>query len=175
MINWKTISLKELAGYICEQLKKHHISTVLVGGACVTFYTRNQHASYDLDFVSYENRKDLKSVLELLGFHEHNKYFQRHDCPWLIEFVAPPVAVGDEPITKFQYIKTKYGTIKLLRPIDCIKDRLAGYFYWDDRQSLDQAVAIHKNRKIDLDELAQWAKRERCESKFSDFLSLIQK
>ena len=39
MIDWTTISLKELAGFVSEELRNRGIDTVLVGGACVTIYT----------------------------------------------------------------------------------------------------------------------------------------
>jgi len=45
------------------------------------------------------------------------------------DFPAPPVSIGDEPISKFNNLKTRFGTICLLTPTDCIKDRLAAYFF----------------------------------------------
>ncbi len=174
MIDWKNISQKDLAGYICEELKKQKIDSVLVGGACVSIYSNNQYISNDLDFVSYHDRDSLKQVLVHLGFEDQGKYYKHSDCPWLIEFVAPPVAVGDYFVTDFHYIKTQYGTVKLLKPVDCIKDRLASYFHWDDKQSLEQAVLICKAHDIDLDELKNWAEAERQETKFQKFLKVIK-
>jgi hypothetical protein len=43
MINWSTITLKELAGFISEELRKRGIDTILVGGACVTIYSENRY------------------------------------------------------------------------------------------------------------------------------------
>ena len=105
MIDYKAISLEDLAGHICETLRKEGIDAILVGGACVTIYACNRYVSYDLDFVTHAPRKDLKEVLHSLHFEEHNRYYKHQDCPWLIEFVNPPVAVGEEPITDFNYIK----------------------------------------------------------------------
>lgn len=53
-INWKEISLRDLAGYLSEELRKRGIDTILVGGACVSIYSKNRYQSYDLDFVSYD-------------------------------------------------------------------------------------------------------------------------
>jgi hypothetical protein len=55
MINWSSISLKDLAGYISEELKKRGIDTILVGGACVTIYSNNKYQSYDLDYITYDD------------------------------------------------------------------------------------------------------------------------
>lgn len=57
-INFGNITIAHLAGLICETLAKHNIDATLVGGACVSIYSKNQYLSYDLDIVSYENDKD---------------------------------------------------------------------------------------------------------------------
>ncbi|MCE2982313.1 MAG: hypothetical protein LW832_01985, partial [Parachlamydia sp.] len=101
MINWKTITLKDLAGYISESLRRKGIETILVGGACVTIYSENRYQSYDLDFVTYEDMGKVKKALNELGFKEKSGYFQHLDCEWFIEFVSPPVAVGNEFIKTF--------------------------------------------------------------------------
>ncbi len=62
--------------------------------------------------------RKVKKVLKEIGFVEKNKYFQRPDCPWFIEFVSPPIAVGSEPIHKFYALTTPFGTIQtLMQPI----------------------------------------------------------
>ena len=43
MIDWKKITLKNLAGYIAEELRKVGIDTILVGGACVSIYSKNRY------------------------------------------------------------------------------------------------------------------------------------
>ncbi|MCM2321988.1 MAG: hypothetical protein NDJ90_01865 [Oligoflexia bacterium] len=62
------------------------------------------------------------------------------------------------------------GTLKLLTPTDCVKDRLAAYFHWNDRQGLNQAVAVAKSHPIDVADIKAWSKREGMGNKFQDFL-----
>lgn len=174
MINWKTISLKELAGYIANELRKHDIDTVLVGGACVTIYSNNKYQSYDLDFITYDEMKPVKTALHDLGFIQKHKYFQHPDCPWFIEFVSPPVAIGDEPIHEFNHIKTKLGEIKLLKAVDSVKDRLASYYYWGDKQSLEQAINISIEQDININEVERWSKRENQLDKFKEFKNQLK-
>ncbi len=83
MIDWKTISLKDFAGFISEELRKKNINTVLVGGACVTIYSENRYQSYDLDFVTYEDIKLVRKTLIELGFVENNGYFIFKESPGL--------------------------------------------------------------------------------------------
>src|SRR5262245_28556973 len=104
MIDWSTISLRDFAGFVSEELRKKGIDTVLVGGACVTIYSENRYQSYDLDYVTYVDMKKIKTVLRELGFIEKSKYFQHKNCQWVVEFVSPPVAVGNETVQAFNYV-----------------------------------------------------------------------
>ena len=60
----------------------------------------------------------------------------------------------------FNSLKTKLGEIKLLTPTDCVKDRLASFYFWNDWQSLDQAIMVCKKEKINIDEIKKWSKKE---------------
>lgn len=175
MIDWKNISLKDLAGYLSAELLKEGIDLILVGGACVTIYSKNLYQSYDLDFITYDDLGKVKKALSKYGFEQRAKYFRHKDCPWVVEFVAPPVAVGEEPIHDFSLVKTELGTIKMLRPIDSIKDRLASFYHWNDYQGLEQAMNIyHEIKKIDLKELERWSKVGGHPDKFQEFLKKLR-
>ena len=100
MIDWGQITLKELAGYVSEELRKRGIETILVGGACVTIYSENRYQSYDLDYITYEDMKKVKKALQELGFHEKARYYYHEGCQWIVEFVSPPIAVGTVPVSK---------------------------------------------------------------------------
>jgi hypothetical protein len=169
MINWITISLEDLAGYISEELRKRGIDTILVGGACVTIYSKNRYQSYDLDYITYDDMKKVKSALIELGFTKKHKHYQHPECKWFIEFVSPPVAIGNEPIYEFNKIDTFLGTIKLLRPTDSVKDRLAAFYHWDDKQALKQAIEICREQDINLREVEDWSMKENQLEKFKAF------
>lgn len=154
-------------------MKEHGIDTILVGGACVSIYSQNRYQSYALDFVTYEDMKKVAKVLELLNFQKEGKYFSNPECEFFIEFVSPPVSVGDEPIHNFEYHQTPAGTIKMLTPTDSVKDRLASFYHWDDNQSLDQAIAICKEQDIDFHEIKRWSEKEGYSQKFEFFLKSV--
>src|ERR1700722_13299041 len=97
------------------------------------------------------------------------------DCPWFIEFVSPPVAVGNEPIQKFNSVKTPLGMIKMIHPVDSVKDRLASFYHWNDKQGLEQAVNICLEQEIDLEEVKRWSVREKQITKFEIFRELLKK
>jgi len=156
-------------------LRKRGIEVVLVGGACVTIYSGNRYQSYDLDFVVYEDMKRVKQSLKELGFLENGKYFQHRGCKWIVEFVASPVAVGKEIIANFENMKVATGTIKMLRVEDSVKDRLASYFHWNDKQGLDQALDICAERSVDLKEIESWSIKEGFQKKFLNFVEKLQR
>lgn len=117
-----------------------------MGGACVSIYSQNRYQSYDLDFVAYENLKNIEKVLSKIDFKRMGRTFSRKDCLYLIDFVNPPIAIGNESVRKFEIVKTTSGSLKLLTPTDCVKDRLSSYFHWNDRQGLEQAVLVAKSQ-----------------------------
>lgn len=170
MIDWSAITLKELAGFVSEELSKRGIDTVLVGGACVTIYSENRYQSYDLDYITYEDMKKVKKALQEIGFTEKNKYFQHEGCQWIVEFVSPPVAIGNEQVREFNKIKTPLGIIKLLQPVDSVKDRLASFYHWNDKQGLQQAIAICLEQMIDMNEVESWSINEGYHDKFLAFI-----
>ncbi len=175
MIDWKIVSLENLAGFISTELREKGIDIILVGGACVTIYSHNRYQSYDLDFVVYEDMKKVKEALKEIGFYEKSGYFHHADCKWIVEFVSSPVAIGKEIISNFHKVKVATGTIKMLRIEDSVKDRLASYFHWNDRQGLEQATSICLEHKIDLKEVKKWAQKEGFESKFQELLNQLKK
>jgi predicted nucleotidyltransferase len=175
VIDWEKVSLENLAGFLSDQLREQGIDIILVGGACVTYYSLNRYQSYDLDFVVYEDMKKVRQALNELGFSEKGGYFHHDKCKWLVEFVASPVAVGKQIITDFKCVKVSTGTIKMLRVEDSVKDRLASFFFWDDRQGLDQAIDVCLEHDINFKEVEEWSTQEGCKDKFHEFLERLRK
>lgn len=173
-IDFKTISISDLAALVNTKFAEHGMKTVLVGGACVAIYSNNRYLSYDLDFVTYENKGKIKQALSELGFEPKGKYYARSDCPYFIEFVTPPVAVEQEFVRKFGSLNTSFGQINLLTPTDCVKDRLASFFHWQDRQALEQAIMVTHDQKVDLKEIEHWAKAENHFAEFNQFINALK-
>lgn len=171
----KGLSLKDLAIIISDYLAKNGIETLLTGGACVVIYTNNKYMSYDLDFVliSSDDQKKVKELLMKVGFYEENRYFKHKNTEYFLDFVSPPPSVGVEPIKEIREIKKGNRKLKLLSPTDCVKDRLAAFYHWNDRQSLEQAVLVCKDNDVDLNEIERWSKNEGMNIKFREFLEAL--
>jgi hypothetical protein len=174
-IDWKKIGIKQLAALISVKLRERGIDAILVGGACVSIYTKNRYLSFDLDFVTYATLKEVAPVLAEVGFkRESSRHFVRSDCPFFIEFVAPPAAIGNEPIKDKVKMKTRLGTVVMLTPTDSVKDRLAAYYHWNDPQALEQALMVAKARKINLREVKRWSEKEGHADKYREFLNRLR-
>lgn len=158
----KDMTLGELAAYVCTHLKVNGIPCVLSGGACVTIYSDNQYQSYDLDFIEqvYTTRNEIRTLMGELGFFEENRYFRHKETNYFIEFPSAPLSVGSEPVKNVAEIIFETGTLQLLSPTDCVKDRLTAYYHWDDLQALEQAKMVAKNHKIDFEEIRRWSEVE---------------
>ena len=162
--------LEELAAWVCESLNQKGIESFLTGGSVVSIYTDNAYLSYDLDFVSLASRNKIKEVMLSLGFtQDQSRHFVHLQSPYIVEFPGAAMMVGDSLIQDFKELKTKAGVLKLLTPTDCVKDRLAAYFHWNDRQGLDQAVSVAKKHAVKLAEIEKWSVKEGMKEKLQDF------
>jgi hypothetical protein len=158
----------ELAAFIESHLLEKGIYVVLSGGACVSIYSSNKYVSMDLDLVNvrFAKRQTIRSAIQEIGFHEEGRHFRHPDTDLLIEFPPGPLAVGEEPVKKVDEHKLPTGILRIISPTDCIKDRLAGYYHWNDLQCLEQASLVAEAIEIDLKEIERWS---RVEGKLGEF------
>ena len=165
-----TMNIEELASYIYEFLKNKEIEVILVGGACVSVYSKNAYISGDLDLITYHEGKKIKQLLSEIGFeYTKSRYFIHKNTEFIVEFVNPPISVGNEPVHNFATIKTSIGEIKLLTPTDTVKDRLSAYYHWNDDQSLEQALLVIKEVPVDIKNIEEWSGREGFSEKYQIF------
>lgn len=170
-LNWQNVGIKKLAAIISAYLQKNDIEVILVGGACVSLYSNNKYISYDIDLITDSPIKKIIPVLEQLGFkNTGGRLFENPQCKFFIDFPAHPISIGDEQLSEFNYLNTRFGTICLLTPTDCVKDRLAAYFFWNDQQSLAQAVMVAKRNKIDIQDIKKWAEAQSEQKKYEIFV-----
>jgi hypothetical protein len=158
----RDMSVGELAAFIYSYLKEHGIEVVLSGGACVTIYSENKYISEDLDFIESGStpRRKLKKVLYEIGFIEENRYFKHPETSYVLEFPSGPLSVGREPVKETIFLRFDTGSLRIISPTDCVKDRLAAYYHWGDQQSLEQAIMVFKDNAVDLLEVERWSKAE---------------
>lgn len=170
----------ELAALVVETLAAAGIDMVLVGGSCVCVYTDERFASFDLDFIdlTYARKKEIAAALANIGFRPRGstRNFEHKDSRWVLEFPTAPLAIGHEQVKRSQVAKlaTAVGTIKLLSPTDCTKDRLLNYYEYRDEQCLQQAEAVARSQRINWSSLKKWHEREGYADRFAVFRKRVE-
>jgi hypothetical protein len=122
----------------------------------------NRYVSADVDLVedTYVDRNRIKTAMEEIGFRERNRYFVHPDTQHIVEFPSGPLSVGGEPVKQIEEIKYATGILRVISPTDCVKDRLAAYYFWEDQQSLTQAVLVAIHNRINVSEIKRWSQSE---------------
>jgi len=169
------MSAEELAGLVCQALKDAGVVVTLTGGACVAIWSKGKYVSADLDFIEEGPvpRRKVRDVMKRLGFKERGRHFFHADTKFFVEFPTGPLMVGNQRIERVAERKTSAGSLRLLSPTDCVKDRLAAFFHWNDRQALQQALLVAKAQKVDLKDIHKWAEAEENETKFRLFKQML--
>lgn len=164
----------ELGAFVHSHLRKKKIDVVLSGGAAVSLYSSERYVSLDLDLVNvYSARFGLiQAAMEEIEFEEKARYFKHPDSEFFVEFPPGPLTIGDEPVKQIDDIRLSTGTLRVISPTDCVKDRLAAYYHWGDRQSLEQAILVADESDVNLAEVKRWSEKE---GKLADFEQIVDR
>jgi len=173
VINEET-TLKELAFVVGDHLTKEGVHALLVGGGVVSIYTNNEYESNDLDFISPESHKDLVKAMGKIGFEQKGRHFMHPKSNFYVEFPGTTLIIGDEPQKTYASITFEDKSLKLMSPTQSIMDRLAAFYHWNDRGSLDQAVMIARAQPFSLEKVKSWSANEGESEKFKIFEAALK-
>lgn len=155
-------TLADVAVAVGSALRRSGIRAVLTGGACADLYAEGASASFDADFIlaGPVDGEDLDRALALLGFVRNGDRYVHTRLPFHVEFPAGPLGIGqDSRITPVLHARHGERTLAL-SPTDACRDRLAGFYFWNDRQSLAAAVAIARRRRVSFAKIRAWSRAE---------------
>jgi hypothetical protein len=166
----------EFAALIQSYLRAKGIHVVLTGGSAVAIYSQGKYVSKDLDFVAegFARRSNIVQAMEEHGFQQIGRHFEHPEAEYLVEFPGGPLSVGKQPIERIESLEYETGTLRIISPTDCVKDRLAAYFFWNDLQSLEQAVMVAQEHPIDVKEIADWSRQEGMLEAFQEIEGRLQ-
>ena len=170
----KQMGIKEFAIHVASELKKSGIDVILTGGAVVSIYSNNKYVSNDLDFLSSSDHQKITDAMFALGFKNEGKDFRHPNADFYVEFPGRTLVIGDSPMRPEGEIKVGSFKLKILSPTQCVMDRLAAFFHWKDRQSLEQAVLVAKSQPVKLKALERWSISEGMEDKYKIFLNELK-
>ena len=169
---------EEIAAAVSEALRKHGITAVMSGGGCVSVYSENKYHSDDLDFIdSYRDRPGIQRALAEIGFYSNlDRYFKNDSTKIYLEFPPGPVMIGNEFAKDPVEWDTPAGKIRMLSPTDCVKDRLAKFYAWNDAQALYQALLVVAAQPVNFREVERWSiKSEGQKERYKFFRNLAGK
>ena len=170
------MNLIELAACVSDHLRKNDIDNVLTGGSCAVIYSKDRYMSMDLDFVdlNYSSEKKIADAMEKIGFKKKGIGYRHPDTEIIVEILSAPLSIGEEKIEKINEVILNKRILKMLTPTDCVKDRLAAFYFWNDRQSLEVSLMVAEENKIDLKEIKRWSISEGMEDKFNQFKNKLK-
>lgn len=168
-------TLADVCFAVSQALEAHGITAVLTGGSAAAVYAPHAYASHDADFVleSDEPLEEIVGALRPIGFKRDGKsrIFMHPDTSFTIDFPRGPLAVGGDYVRDTAILTNGDMTLRILSPTDCVRDRLAHFYHWDDFTALNAAVAVAAANigNIDMDLLRSWSEREDNLAKFAEF------
>lgn len=124
--------------------------------------------SKDIDLVNaqFAGPKKIENAMMEIGFSRVGRHFEHPETDQIVEFPPGPLAIGNEIVKEVSQIEFNTGVLNVLSPTDCVKDRLAHFYHWGDRQCFAQAILVAQNHRVDLLEIREWSQRE---GKLSEF------
>jgi hypothetical protein len=172
-------TLPEVALAVGAGLRSHGIQAVLTGGACVSVYTNGMYVSKDADFVIQSAparlQQQLDEALGVLGFTRRNDRYVHDLVPFWVEFPPGPLSIGNDLAIHPIELRVGDSAAFALSPTDSCRDRLAAFYFWDDRQSLSLAVAITRHQLIDFEFVRQWSTTEGCLATYEEFVREVER
>lgn len=168
-------TLADVCFVVSETLERHGIAAVLTGGSAATVYAPHAYTSYDADFVLVRDEPlaEVVDALNSIGFTRDGKarIFVHPSTRFTIDFPRGPLAVGGDYVQETTILARGDMTLRILSPTDCVRDRLAHFYHWDDYTALNAAVAVAAANiaNISLDLLRSWSMREENLHKFAEF------
>ena len=170
-------TLSEVAIAVGAQLRRHGITAVLTGGACVSVYTDGSYVSKDADFVlqGRVQQTALDGALAALGFARKGDRYVHPEVEFYLEFPPGPLAIGSDLAIRPAEVSIADEVALALSATDSCRDRLAAFYHWRDRQSLRLAVAVARHQAVDLDIIQRWSRSEGSLDEYEEFLRELRR
>lgn len=169
-------SLATVAFAVGDALRRHGVVAVMTGGACATWFSGGEYQSSDVDFVTQGDPQQrlVDEALRELGFSRERDRYVHPKLPYIVEFPPGPLAIGADHDIRPVQIAAAGTRIRSLSATDACRDRLAAFYHWNDRQSLEVAVAIARRHKLDLKKIRAWSEAEGMGEKHERFRAALQ-
>ena len=178
-------SLEDTCFEIAGALDRRSIRAVLTGGSAATLYAPDAYTSMDAGFVLLDSpkRDDLREALAGIGFAQSDAVgtFEHPRTIFALDFPKGPLAVGGDYVHDTATLERDGIRLSILSPTDCVRDRLAHFYHWNDYTALAAAIGVTREHRenVDLAKVREWTERESSSGhhdhrpKFDQFLERL--
>lgn len=165
-------SLGAVAAAVGDALRRGGVKAVLTGGACAALHTRGAHHSVDMDFiiVGDTTQERVDAAMASVGFTRRADRYVHPRLRFYVEFPRAPLGIGADYRIAPEERRAHGRRLLVLSATDSCRDRLAAYYHWNDRQSLDVAVAIARRNRVDVEVIRRWSADEGFPDRFDEFM-----
>jgi hypothetical protein len=160
-----------------DALRRAGIRAVLTGGACASVHAGGRSTSVDADFILVGEvaRSALDAALGPVGFVRSGDRYVHAESDFYVEFPRGPLAIGaDDQIRPIEYVSGSRRCLAL-GPTDSCRDRLAAFYHWNDRQSLEVAVLVALANRLDWRSIRRWSAKEGFAGRYGEFLLALRR
>ena len=165
-------SLEDVCFAVCTALNNVGTTAVLTGGSAATYYASASYQSGDADFIITfsTDPHGAGAAIRKLGYRESGGTYHHADNVFTVEFPPGPLAIGSELIRSYETVRRADEVLFVLSRTDCVRDRLAAFYFFSDRSALAAAVAVARGSTIDVPAIRQWSLTEGEGARFEEFL-----
>jgi hypothetical protein len=163
--------LEEIAADVSEALRTAGIQAVLTGGACATLHSGGSYQSEDIDLIlqSSPSQKALDAAMASVGFVRARDHYVHRSTAFFVEFPRGPLSIGSDLDVRPVKLRVGERTVTSLSATDSCRDRLAAFYHWSDRQSLETAIQIALRKRVDIEKIRTWSVQEGATERFAEF------
>lgn len=164
-------SLEDVCFAVCTALKRAGTVAVLTGGSAATYYAPATYQSRDADFIitfSSDTRRAGEAIRNL-GYRDIGGTYHHDKNLFTLEFPPGPLAIGGDIVRSYETVARDNEILYVLSRTDCVRDRLAAFYFFSDRSALAAATAVAHGGAIDLASIRRWSLKEGESQRFSEF------
>jgi len=112
--------------------------------------------------------------MQTIEFKRTGRVYRHPETEFFVEFLPGPLGIGrDLEIKAVPWAGN--SPLRMLSPTDSCRDRLAAFYFWEDRQSLRVAVQIGTRHPVNIETIQRWSAEESRLSKFEEFVAELNR
>ena len=133
--------------------------------------TKTSTLAEDADFVISlsADPAGAEAALRGLGYQQLGGTYRHDSNAFTVEFPPGPLGIGDDLDLSYDTVGRGDELLYIISRTDCVRDRLAAFYFFNDRSALKAAVGVAASGTIDLPKIERWSTAEDQASRFGEF------